>query len=149
RDRHPAEGQRPHRAPLPEHPARRLGRGLSSPRANPERRHAMSQTEPVDWQFCRDGYDITSQPLYAEQDADEVRAWNGDFCVVAVVRDPAAPQQWRINATDGGLPDDARRQTFSSPVDALDYLAARDESDSGATGQTAAVDSGDDAADCF
>src|SRR5215468_1939877 len=55
------------------HPARRLGRGLSSPRVNPERRNAMSETEPVYWQFCRDGDDITNQPLYAEQDADEVR----------------------------------------------------------------------------
>ena len=28
------------------------------------------------WQFCRDGYDISGQ-LYAEDDADEKRLWEG------------------------------------------------------------------------
>jgi hypothetical protein len=28
------------------------------------------------WQYCRDGYDITGQ-VYAEQDADEKRFWEG------------------------------------------------------------------------
>src|SRR5262245_48499905 len=99
----------------------------------------MSDIEPLHWQFCRGGYDITSQPMYAEQDADEVRAWDGDFCLVAVVRDTDNPQRWRIDSTDGRLPDDANEHLFASPAEALTYLTTSDGVDSGdTTGQVTA-----------
>jgi hypothetical protein len=96
----------------------------------------MSEPEPLSWQYCRNGYDITSQPLYAEQDADEIRAWDGDFCAVSVVRDDDNPQHWRINSTDGWLPDDADEHTFTSPAEALDYLTMS----GGAAGAVEATD---------
>jgi hypothetical protein len=82
------------------------------------------QVQEWTWQYCRDGYDITSQPLYAEQDADEVRVWDGEFCLLAVVRDDGC---WRIDTSDVGLPDDADDQTFRTPAAALDWLTAARE----------------------
>lgn len=108
----------------------------------------MSEPEPLHWQYCRDGYDITSQPLYAEEDADEVRAWAGDFCAISVVRDTADPRRWRINSTDDRLPDDVDDHTFASPAEALDYLTAPDGGDDTAPGQAAARDAEDDRTDC-
>ncbi|MEV6925500.1 hypothetical protein AB0M46_13520 [Dactylosporangium sp. NPDC051485] len=74
------------------------------------------------WQFCRGGYDITTD-FYAEHDADEVRAWDYDFCFVAVVRDADNPQRWRIDSTDGRLPEDADTHRFGTPAEAVHYLA--------------------------
>lgn len=107
----------------------------------------MSDTEALNWQYCRDGYDITSQPLYAEDDADEVRAWDGDFCAISVVRDTDDPRRWRINSTDGRLPDDVDEHTFTSPAEALDYLTTNGVDDTG-PGHVAAPDQHDDAIDC-
>ncbi|MEH1124791.1 hypothetical protein [Micromonospora sp. CPCC 206061] len=76
---------------------------------------------PVHWQFCRNGTDITSQPLYAEDDADEARAWAPEgFCVVVLTRDDSGA--WRIDTSDGRLPDDAHEQEFTRPAHVLDYL---------------------------
>jgi hypothetical protein len=110
--------------------------------------HPMTETESLNWQYCRDGYDITSQPLYAEEDADEVRAWDGEFCAVSQVRDTDDPQRWRINSTDALLPDDVDEHTFTSPAEALEYLTTRDRLDDTGPGQVAAPDAEDDAVDC-
>jgi hypothetical protein len=42
------------------------------------------------WQYCRHGYDITGQ-VYAEQDADEKRLWEG----------PDEPAEVWLRDTDG------------------------------------------------
>jgi hypothetical protein len=90
----------------------------------------MIDTEPDPdgpaWQYCRDGYDITSQPLYAEQDADEIRAWDGETCLLTVVRDSAG---WRITTSDLRLPDDAHDRHFASPAQALDWFTAAGKDD--------------------
>lgn len=108
----------------------------------------MTEPEPLTWQYCRDGYDISSQPLYAEEDSDEVRAWDGDFCAISVVRDTDNPQQWRINSTDGRLPDDADEHTFTSPAAALEYLTAHNTEDAGSQ-LNEAVPAAEDDADGF
>lgn len=74
------------------------------------------------WQFCQSGLDITNQ-IHAEHDADEARAWDADFCMVALERDGYDPDRWRITSTDACLPDQADRQLFAHPTAALDYLA--------------------------
>ncbi|GAA4256517.1 hypothetical protein [Dactylosporangium darangshiense] len=76
----------------------------------------------LQWQYCRGEQDISSW-FTANLDADEVRAWDGDFCFVAVRRDGHDPQRWRIESSDGRLPDDADAHSFASPADAVDFLA--------------------------
>jgi hypothetical protein len=82
----------------------------------------MSSVIPIIWQYCRNGLDITTN-FYAEQDADEVRAWDDDFCVLEVRRDGQDPTRWRITGSDGRRPDQADDQLFDDPSDALGYLA--------------------------
>lgn len=72
------------------------------------------------WQYCLGDQDITTW-FTAELDADEVRAWDYDFCYLVVRRE--ADNRWRIHSSDSMLPDDADAQTFGAPVEALDYLA--------------------------
>ena len=75
----------------------------------------------VHWQYCRDGTDITSQPLYAEHDADVARAWTPDACcAVALARD--GDGRWRIDTSNTRLPDDADTQRFHRATHALEYL---------------------------
>ena len=77
------------------------------------------------WQYARDGHDITSQAIYAEEDADTARVWNHDFCVMEAQRDADDSGRWRITNSDGYLPDDAEEQRFDSPAAALDYHATQ------------------------
>ncbi|MEH1124797.1 hypothetical protein [Micromonospora sp. CPCC 206061] len=84
----------------------------------------MSAPLRLSMQFCKGGYDITNQ-VYAEMDADEARAWDGDFCVVALTRDDEDPTTWRIDRSDGFLPDDAHEERFTRPAAAVAYLAER------------------------
>jgi hypothetical protein len=75
------------------------------------------------WQFCRAGYDITSE-FYAEQDADLVRAWegaDGDFCLIEATRVDGG---WELSGGDGGWLSLADR-LYASPGDALAAYAAR------------------------
>lgn len=48
-------------------------------------------------QYCADGYDISGSHT-AELDADEVRVWDDDFCVIAVSRTPNG--KWIYAASD-------------------------------------------------
>ena len=75
------------------------------------------------WQYCGSGNDISDQPLYAEQDADEIRAWDDDFCMVAMVRDG---KKWRIEGSDRviDLPDYDLR--FDSPQDVMEHVTRND-----------------------
>lgn len=80
---------------------------------------------PYRWQYCRDGYDITHE-MYAEDDADEVRAWDGahgDTCIVAVQRTPRG--RWRIETSDYSVPVSAYDRRFGSPLEAVQYMARR------------------------
>jgi hypothetical protein len=72
------------------------------------------------WQFCRDGYDITAD-VYAEQDADKARVWDGEMCLLAVVRDGG---WWHVDTSDLGVPDDAEEWAFRTPTAALDWFTA-------------------------
>lgn len=75
------------------------------------------------WQYCQDGQDITGQPLYAEDDADEARAWqgaHGDLLVAALER---VGDRWRFTTSDmfgAALPGES--VTFADPRYALRYL---------------------------
>ncbi|MEV6527701.1 hypothetical protein AB0M43_37840 [Longispora sp. NPDC051575] len=80
-------------------------------------------TIAVRWQHCAAGLTIDGDP-YAEQDADEVRAWTGDMCAVAATRTSAG--RWAIDTSDVfqvSLTDHRRR--FASPAEALEHLAAK------------------------
>jgi hypothetical protein len=80
---------------------------------------------PYRWQHCANGYDTTDQP-YADQDADEIRAWSGahgDLCIVALSRTPRG--RWRITSTDFALPVSAYTRRFREPVDAVAYMGRR------------------------
>jgi hypothetical protein len=57
----------------------------------------MSEPIVVTWQYCRNGYDITGD-FYAEQDADRLRAWDGDFCLIEVRRTSLG---WEPSGGDG------------------------------------------------
>jgi hypothetical protein len=70
------------------------------------------------WQFCQGGNDITTS-FYAEDDADMVRAWEEDFCLVEVTK---VDGSWYVTGGDGNwTPLDGRR--FDHYGDALDAYA--------------------------
>ncbi len=74
-----------------------------------------STTIEVSWQYCRDGYDIGGS-FYAEDDADTVRAWDGDFCLIEVTR--VGDQEWMPTGGDGNwIRLDGH--LFPTPADAL------------------------------
>lgn len=75
------------------------------------------------WQYIRGGFDISSD-LYAEDDADTIRAWSEDFdyCLAEVQREPA--RQWRLTGGDDPRWVDLADQRFDSPSEALSALLA-------------------------
>lgn len=79
----------------------------------------------IRWQYCLDGNDITGQ-MYAETDADEVRAWqgaHGDTCVLAVKRTPRG--RWAIDTSDTfRIPRYRLGARYVSPADALNQIAS-------------------------
>jgi hypothetical protein len=80
-------------------------------------------TYPITWQFCRNGYDITDQ-FYAEDDADTVRAWTGDFCLAEICRDPTTANRWRVHTSDlAQVPDEVYVALHRRPSGALKHLA--------------------------
>jgi hypothetical protein len=89
---------------------------------DPAHQH-MSAPIRVHWQYCRGDDDITSD-WYAVPDADEARVWDGDVCLLAVVRD-RDQDRWRIESSNCRLPDGAYDEVFATPTAALEYLAAR------------------------
>lgn len=73
-------------------------------------------------QYCAKGRDITGD-LYAEQDATQVRFWDGadgDTVILAVIRSPR--DCWQIETSDGHLSHTAYRLRFRRPKEALRYL---------------------------
>jgi hypothetical protein len=50
------------------------------------------------YQFINGDTDITTQPLYAEDDATEVRVWAGDECIAAAAKDDFGT--WRASSCD-------------------------------------------------
>lgn len=73
-------------------------------------------------QFCRAGYDISSNFL-AEDDADMVRFWEGDFCLLEVTK--ADTGEWEPTGGDSvGWTELANAHT---PLDALLALLPSDE----------------------
>jgi hypothetical protein len=75
----------------------------------------------ITWQYCRGDNDITGE-FHREQDADEVRAWDGDFVMVAVTRSGEKGEYWTITASDAVLPIQAYYCRMSSPEVALQYV---------------------------
>lgn len=80
---------------------------------------------PTRLQFISDGRDITNQ-MYAEVDADEVRAWDEEICLLSVKNVHAeigAPGQvWEYESSDYGhaYSDELLDRTFESWRDAFD-----------------------------
>ncbi len=81
------------------------------------------------WQYSdhTSNRDITGD-LYAEQDADRARAWDGahgDTCIVEVARTPR--NRWRITSVDcsTNLPASTYDRRYPTPLDALQYIAKR------------------------
>jgi hypothetical protein len=71
------------------------------------------------WQYCRSGSDISSE-LFAEQDADTVRVWegaHGDFCLLEATRS-AEDDRWRVTGGDGDV-SQAAGASYDDPTDAL------------------------------
>lgn len=82
------------------------------------------------WQFCdREGNRDITGDMNAEQDATEVRAWegaHGDICLVAMERTPRG--RWRITTSDiYDIPVSGYDKRFGSPLEALEWLAGRAE----------------------
>ena len=75
------------------------------------------------WQYCRGEYDISSNP-FAELDATEIRVWDEDLVVVAMVG--SQEDGWRIIASDVGhlLSLGAYERRFTTPQDVVDYMAS-------------------------
>ncbi|MGI5243164.1 hypothetical protein [Dactylosporangium sp. CA-139066] len=73
-------------------------------------------------QYLKEGQDITGNP-YANLDATAVRAWDDRFLQVAMQRDDADADCWRITGSDAMIPIGAEVETFGSPAEALDFLA--------------------------
>lgn len=75
----------------------------------------MGEPIVVTWQYCAGDRDITTE-FYAEDDADKVRAWDNDFCLIEVTH--VNGRGWVPTGGDGDwtrLADDE----FASPWDAL------------------------------
>lgn len=90
------------------------------PHANPGKdRHHAAAARALAVLPRRPGH---HQPaLYAENDADEARVWTPDgFRVVALT---LTPHGWRIDTSDGPLPEDAHEQVFTRVAHALAYIA--------------------------
>lgn len=70
-------------------------------------------------QYFEDGWDMTGQP-YASIGADEIRAWDGDSVIVALKRTPDG--KWRIEASDGTIPEDMWYDSYVDLGSVLSYL---------------------------
>jgi hypothetical protein len=69
----------------------------------------------ITWQYCQAGNEIIGS-LYAADDADMVRAWDDDFCLIEVTR--TADGTWEPTGGDGRWVDLAEKR-FASPEEAL------------------------------
>ncbi len=79
----------------------------------------MAITADITWQFCQGDTDITSYP-FPEQDATEVRVWDGDSLVVAFERN--TNDKWNIVTSDGNVQTEWYDLDFSTPVEGLLFL---------------------------
>jgi hypothetical protein len=73
-------------------------------------------------QFCQKGYVITGS-LYAAEDADQVRFWDGEFCLIEVVK--AQDGRWDVTGGDGDWAE-ISNQAFDTPDAAMAAYAEHD-----------------------
>lgn len=78
-------------------------------------------------QYCRGDDDITSD-FYAAEDADTVRFWEGDFCLIEVTRWSSAGSfnVWQPTGGDSAGWTKLAEFAFRSPKDALETLLPPD-----------------------
>lgn len=82
----------------------------------------MTTNVRATWQFCQGGWDITRN-FVPERDADLVRVWDGDSCVMEVSRPKIG--KWAITGSDGHIKSSWYDMRFDSPEGALEFLAGK------------------------
>lgn len=73
-------------------------------------------------QYCRGGYDITSDP-YAEQDADEVRWWTRDDEVALSVYRFGDHEPWFVTSALPAIPEAMLDASYSDAGSAFSEYA--------------------------
>ncbi len=71
------------------------------------------------WQHCKSGYSIDGN-MYAELDADMMRAWDGEYVIVEIERN--TNDEWQILSSDGRIDLPWYDMEFRTPRDVLDFL---------------------------
>ncbi|HEY6021004.1 MAG TPA: hypothetical protein VIY48_14200 [Candidatus Paceibacterota bacterium] len=71
------------------------------------------------WQHCQGGY-VIDDSMYAELDADMMRAWDGEYVIVEIMR--TTNDGWQISGSDGPIDLPWYDMEFRTPRNVLDFL---------------------------
>lgn len=77
------------------------------------------ETVTFRWQHCQ-GECVIDGSMYAELDADMMRAWDGEYVIVEITR--TTNDGWQISGSDGFIDLPWYDMDFRTPRDVLDFL---------------------------